>query len=98
MNTIATAEGLCGQSILNGQMGIAQMRALLAAGLKHTDPRLTPDLVGDTLDNMEEGEMMKCFEAVAIGLSNYFGAGKQKEQPPRGEETGGQATPQEGAT
>ena len=77
LNIMCEAEQILKKSILREDMGLLDMRAILWAGLKQEDPKLTIQKVGEMMDSVDFNTLSA---EIAEGLKLYFA--------PDGEETG----------
>jgi hypothetical protein len=74
MNALVTIEELTGKSITKidlSDISMKDLRTILFAGLYHEDKELTPEKVGDLLD--EYGNLSEIAEKLGEALSLAFG-------------------------
>ena len=83
LNIMCEAEQILKKSILREDMGLLDFRAILWAGLKQQDPKLTIQKVGEMMDEVSFNELSS---EVAEGLKLYFSP--DEKEVPMGENIG----------
>lgn len=84
INALAKIEDITGKSLMAldlNNVGIKEMLAIVYAGLYHEDKSLTPEIVGDLID--EYSNITTVAEKIGLAMSEAFG--KVQEDTNQGE-------------
>lgn len=82
MNALAKIEDVTGKSMMNldlNNVGIRELLAIVYAGLYHEDKELTPEKVGDLID--EYADMNTVAEKIGEAFNLAFGADQGTGKP-----------------
>lgn len=72
-NTMCTAEGVLGRTVVRSDIGLSEIRAIVWAGLRHEDRTLTLERVGELLG---EADINAVAETVGACLAQFFTQGE----------------------